>query len=450
MTQRITLALLLLAGAALAGPAEYELILLPRFDPARSSQAIEINDKRQISGLGQTTAVPGDRAVIWSIAPDDSVTVVDIGLLAGRRMFGRGLNNDGEMTGYSFVSGKGEFGFRYSGGALVALENAFESPPDGGTFRTLALKINDDGWISGSAFKGATSTAAFEAALWDPSGAMHALGNLGGPDSSCAEISLKFVAGTSETTPAGDTVRAFRWDFETQTMEPLDVLPGTGHSHSLGRGVNNHGDVSGVSSAVISGLGPNTLGVVWYADGSVRQFDAMGTPGVDDIVSTAASINDAGWVVGFSVLGAFSAGLRHPVLWLPDETRIDFYHLLPEGAKQAGFASISDTGWICGNFFPAGSTVLQPFVLRPTPATQVSMLMDQVDRLDLGRIGRGLNLQLKLAIDKIEDGKPHVAGKLLKVLALEVRLLERLRRLDDVETDSLLLVVGDVLQTLGE
>jgi hypothetical protein len=76
------------------------------------------------------------------------------------------------------------------------------------------------------------------------------------------------------------------------------------------------------------------------------------------------------------------------------------------------------------------------------------MLMDQVDRLDLGRIGRGLNLQLELALDKLEDSKPHVAEKLLKVFALEVRLLERLRRIDDIETDSLLAVVNDVLATL--
>jgi hypothetical protein len=450
MTQRILLAMLLALGAARAGPPEYELILAPRFDVARSSQAIEINDKRQVSGLGQTTALPGDRAVIWTIAPDNSVTVIDIGQIDGRRMFGRGINNHGEMTGYSWVNGVGEFGFRYSGGTLVLLENGFESPPDGGTFRTLPLKINDDGWISGSAWTGVTSTARFEAALWDPSGTMYAIGNLGGPDSSCAEVSLKFVAGTSETTPAGDTVRAFRWDFDTQTMEGLDVLPGSGHSHSLGRGVNNHGDVSGVSSAVISGLGPNTLGVVWYADGTVRQLDAIGTPGTDDIVSTGASINDAGWVVGFSSLGAFSAGLRHPILWLPDGTRIDLFHLLPAGATQAGSASISNTGWICGNFFPAGTTTLQPYVLRPTPGTQVSMLMDQVDRLDLGRIGRGLNLQLQVALEKIEDGKPHVAEKLLKVFAFEVKLLERLRRLDDVETDSLLAVVSDVLATFDE
>jgi hypothetical protein len=84
------------------------------------------------------------------------------------------------------------------------------------------------------------------------------------------------------------------------------------------------------------------------------------------------------------------------------------------------------------------------------PATQIGMLMDQVDRLDLGRIGRGLNRQLTVALEKLEDSKPQVAEKLLKVFAFEVKLLERLRRLDAVETDSLLAIVNDVLATLDE
>jgi hypothetical protein len=126
---------------------------------------------------------------------------------------------------------------------------------------------------------------------------------------------------------------------------------------------------------------------------------------------------------------------------------IDLYALLPGSPRNAGAASISNTGWICGGFLDANNLV-QPYILRPTPATQVSMLMDQVDRLDLGRIGRGLNLQLKLALDKLEDGKPHVAEKLLRVFAFEVKLLERLLRLDNIEADSLLAVVTDVLATL--
>ncbi len=42
MTQRIALALLVLLGAAVAGPPEYQFIPLPRFHPSRSSQAVDI------------------------------------------------------------------------------------------------------------------------------------------------------------------------------------------------------------------------------------------------------------------------------------------------------------------------------------------------------------------------------------------------------------------------
>jgi uncharacterized membrane protein len=451
MTQRISLALLLLLGAALAGPVEYTFIPLPRFDPARSSQAVDINDVRQVSGLGQTTVLPGDRAVIWTIAPDNSATVMDIGLVAGRRMFGRGLNNHGHMTGFSWVNGDGEFGFRYTGGSPVLLENTFETPPDGGTFHTVGLKINDDGWISGYVMMGTSNVGTPVAALWDPSGAMHTFGTLGGTDSAGNDISLNFWCGTSEIAPGSEAARAFRWDFETGTMEGLDILPEPGHFLGTARGVNNHGDVCGVSSAHPLAFGPNTLGVVWYADGSVRKLDAIGTPGVDDIFSGAAGINDAGWVVGSSSLGAFSAGNRHPILWLPDETRIDLLALLPAGALQAGTASISNTGWICGGYVVAG--ILHPYVLRPTPATQIAMLMDQVDRLDLGRIGRGLNLQLKIALGALTDGRTRndrLAAALLAVFAREVRLLGRWRMIDAVQADSLLAVVDDAVATLNQ
>jgi len=446
MVHRVVLALLLVLGAAAAAPVEYELILLPRFDSSRGTVAVEINDKRQVAAQAQTVAFPTDHTILYEIAPDNSVIFTDIGSVAGRRMYVRGLNNLGEMTGFSWIEGDGEFGFRFSGGALVQLENTYETPPDGGTFHTIGWRINDEGWICGQVSKGTNRIGPLMATLWDPSGAMHTLGTLGGDESVGADLSGKFVCGISGIA-GSEGRRGFRWDFETGTMEMLDVLPGTGHPYSGARAVNGHGDVCGYSSISTIGFGPDTLGAVWYADGTVRRLDGIGTPGVDDIFTAAADMNDAGWVVGSSSLGTFSSLNRHPILWLPDGTLVDFYPLLPAGVRNASTSCINTAGWICGGFLDSGNLV-QPFVLRPTPATQIGMLMDQVDRLDLGRVGKGLKLQLKFALGKIEDGKPLVASKLLAVFSLEVKVLERLRRIDDVEADSLLAVVSDVLATL--
>jgi uncharacterized membrane protein len=449
MTPRSLLGLLLLLGTAVAGTPEYVLIPLPRLHPDHGGQAVDVNSRRQASGVLRTPDLPTDRAVIWDVAPDNSATVTDIGVIAGRRMLGRGLNNHGHMTGYSSGPG-GEFGFRYAGAAPVQLENPFETPPDGGTFPSLALKINDDGWICGHCSTSTNNNGPFVAVLWDPSGIGHELGTLGGTGSFGADLSMKYACGTSGIVPGSSASRAFRWDFDTRTMERLEILPVPTHVYGVASGVNNHGDVAGASSAAPLAFGPDTLGVVWYGDGTVRQLDAIGTPGTDDIFARASDVSDAGWVVGTSSLGAVFAVRRawHPILWLPDGTLVDLHPLLPAGAFNGSASEISDSGWICGIYSDGTTGISTPYVLRPTPATQVLMLLDHVDRLDLGRIGHALDAQLRVALGKLEDGKDRTARLLLAVFAFEVRLLERFKRLDDIEAGSLLAVAKDALATL--
>jgi hypothetical protein len=273
---------------------------------------------------------------------------------------------------------------------------------------------------------------------------MHALGTLGGEFSFGFGVNARGVAsGQSEFEFGNFNGRGFRYDPVADVMETLDVLPGLGHLSCGGRGLNNHGDVCGISSEQMFLFGPNTFGAVWYADGTVRQLDGIGATDPVDTNTYAWDINDACWATGSSVV----SGVFHPALWTPDGTTTDLLQFLP-GIEQASADGISNTGWISGLYFVPGTDIARPYVLRPTPATQIGMLMDQVDRLDLGRIGRGLNLQLGLALDKVEDGRPHTAAKLLAVFALEIRLLERFRKLDGVEADSLRGVTTDVLASL--
>ncbi len=449
MTQRISLALLLLLGAAVAGPVEYEFIPLPGLQSDDEGWGFQPNDRRQVSGWLFTSGLPHDRAAFWDVAADGSATVTDIGLVSGRRMFGRGLNNHGHMVGFSWISGAGGFAFRYTGGTPVELENAFDTL-DTGTFQSAAIEINDDGWASGSACGSATGeNGPWSAVLWDPSGSMHDLGTVGGEWSFGFGVNARGLAsGQSEFEFSSFNLRGFRYDPVADTMETLDVLPGLGHMSAGGRGINNHGDIAGSSSEQMFLFGPSTLGVIWYADGTVRQLDGIGTPGTDDIYAYAWDINDACWTTGSSSLGVFPDVAAHPMLWTPDGATIDLLQFLPSGVERASADGISNTGWISGLYFVPGADAVRPYLLRPTPATQIGMLMDQVDRLDLGRIGRGMNVLLGIALAKVEDGKPHIAGKLLAVFALEVRLLERLRRIDDIEADSLLAVVKDAAAAL--
>lgn len=452
MANRILISLLLLLAAALAAPPEYEFVQLGRLHPSGDGWGFKPNDMRQVSGWTWWSGLsPTDRALLWDVAADNSATLTDVGLVAGRRMFGRGLNNQGHVVGFSWVSGDGPFAFRWTGGLPTELENAFDAL-DTGTFHSTAIEINEAGWVSGSACAHADQNVGpWHAVLWDPSGTMHDLPTLGGEWAAGFGVNERNMAsGNSEIVLGIFNLRGFRYDADTGAMEMLDVLPGLGHVSSGGTGINNHGDVAGSSSEQVFLYGPDTLGVVWYADGTVRQLDAIGVPGTDDIAASAWDINDACWVAGTSYLGVFPTVDFHPVLWTPDGAMVDLLQFLPAGTDRATANGISNTGWISGQYHVAGDTFRRGYVLRPTPATQVAMLMDQVDRLDLGRIGRGLNLQLKAALDGLEDGKPHVAGNLLKVFAFEVRLLERFRRLDDIETGSLLAIVDDALATLDE
>jgi hypothetical protein len=280
---------------------------------------------------------------------------------------------------------------------------------------------------------------------------MHDLGTLGGEWSFGNDINAaNAVAGLSEIAPGNFATRGFRWDPVAGMMEQLDLLPVAGHISGAGNGINLLGDVAGASSPRLGNSGPGTLGVVWYADGKVRQLDPVGVPGAQDLAAIAWDMNDAGWVSGTSYAGTFPAPWDfRPVLWTPDGSTVDLLQFLPAGTTRGTAAGISNTGWIGGLYREPGVNLPRAYVLRPTPATQVLMLMDQVDRLDLGRIGHALKAQLRVALGKLEDGKPHVAEVLLKVFAFEVRLLERFRRLDDVEADSLLDVVNDALATLN-
>jgi hypothetical protein len=232
-------------------------------------------------------------------------------------------------------------------------------------------------------------------------------------------------------------------------MESLGVL--SGHVSSEGRGLNEHGDVVGASSAQIFLFGPDTIGVAWYADGTTRTLDPIGTPGVDDLYSVATAINDAGWIVGASSLGAFNE-FSHPILWLPDGSRVDLMPRIPSDASWAAAAGISDTGWITGHYRDGGSGRLTAFVLRPTPATQLAMLRDQLGRVDLGSAATGLEHQLATALAKLTDASPSndaAATALLRAFARKVERLASQGQLDAIDADSLLALANDALATLG-
>jgi hypothetical protein len=79
-----------------------------------------------------------------------------------------------------------------------------------------------------------------------------------------------------------------------------------------------------------------------------------------------------------------------------------------------------------------------------------SVVVD-VDRLDLGPVGRGLSIRLRVALARLADDKganDRAAKALLRAFVAEVRLLERFGRLDDVQADAPTVAAADALARL--
>jgi probable HAF family extracellular repeat protein len=163
-----------------------------------------INDNGQIVGdiLG-----PATHAFLYA-----SGTATDLGTLGGLYSEGFGLNNFGQATGFSSVSGYDpKHAFLYTDGTMVDLGTL------GGT-SSRGIAVNDNGQVVGdSDIVGDVSRHAFLYA----DGTMHDLGTLGGLVSFAAAINTAGqVVGIARNT-AGDD-RAFL--YSDGTMSDLNSL----------------------------------------------------------------------------------------------------------------------------------------------------------------------------------------------------------------------------------
>lgn len=113
-------------------------------------------------------------AISWSNQTASTVTVTDIGNLGGNYSIGTGINNVGQVTGYSpsIAGGYHDHAFVWTPGYTMT---------DLGTLggnNSYGSGINDAGWVTGNSFKSDNSIQ--HAFLWTPGYTMNELGTLGG------------------------------------------------------------------------------------------------------------------------------------------------------------------------------------------------------------------------------------------------------------------------------
>jgi probable HAF family extracellular repeat protein len=200
---------------------------------------------------------------------------------------------------------------------------ARELQPYPGDSASAATAINDAGvaiGISGDCDQAVGRFSARRAVLWDKSGRVFEIPNLGGVTwHTPMDINLQGdVVGFSNPPGAGDPegefiARAFLWTPGTTQAVDLKALPGDLFSQALA--INGQGQVVGVSFGGVSGAR-----AFLYQNGTLMNLNDLVTPASLDVLLSAQDINDAGQITGRvldGVTGEVRAFVATPILATP-------------------------------------------------------------------------------------------------------------------------------------
>jgi probable HAF family extracellular repeat protein len=233
--------------------------------------------------------------------------VTDLGTLGGVESVACGLNDRAEITGSSSVVAGAVHAFLWREGAMTDLGTLPNDLSSGGR------GINNAGQVAGASSISTMNSMPFDAVLWDDDEIIP-LGTLGGAHGFAQAINQRGQVTGGARTPSND-LHAFLWE-EEGGMTDLGTLPGD--TFSIGTGINNHGQVVGLSSPlgpadhfgecppVGAASGPQRA-VLWGSDGTITDLGTLGGS-----VGIAKSINTRGVVVGSSTT---TKGEQHAFLW---------------------------------------------------------------------------------------------------------------------------------------
>jgi len=319
----LLLAIFLLAGIASAAPS-YLVTDLGTLGGS-GSEGSGINNSGQVTGDSWITGDVADHAFLY-----DGTTMHDLGTLGGSYSAGLAINNSGQVTGDSSPTGNHTYhAFLYSGGVMTDLGTL-------GSDYSTGYGINDSGQVTGVSDLTGGGTHAF---LYS-GGVMIDLGTLGGSESGGLGINNSGQV-TGYSTLTGGATHAFL--YSGGVMIDLGTLGG---SYSAGWAINNSGQVTGGSRTASGdmhpflysggvmidlgaigccksyGLGINSSGQVvgyasgtgfLYSGGTMYDLNSLIPPSSGWVLSGATGINDAGQITGFGIFN----GQGHAYLLTP-------------------------------------------------------------------------------------------------------------------------------------
>jgi probable HAF family extracellular repeat protein len=234
--------------------------------------------------------------------------------LGGNHSFATGINNKGLVVGWAETPVHDPT-CSSSSKQVLQFRAVVWNPKDGSTgkiksralrpFRgdstSAATAINDSGQvvgISGDCDQAVGRYSARHAVLWERSGKVTEIPNLGGTTwHTPMDINARGdVVGFSNPNEPGDETgefisRAFLWPYGAATATDLKTLPGDFFSEAFA--INSHGQVVGVSFG-----GANGSHAFIYENGVMKDLNDLVGPGFPDILRSAQDINDAGQITG--------------------------------------------------------------------------------------------------------------------------------------------------------
>jgi probable HAF family extracellular repeat protein len=328
-------ATVLLAGAPGAGA---EPLYTISFLPA-GFQGAQLNDAGQIVGTASGAAAIYSGGLVTNVATAPSI--------------GMGINNQGDITG-SLNPVASSQAFTLIGGTFTNIH-----PVVSGDYpESEGVAINDQGIVGGNVrFMAGESNNGF---IYR-NGTVEYIGTFGGDYSPLAALNNQGVAAgyAAFEGPAGGTFHAYT--YANGTLKDLGTLGGP---NSAATDINDLGQVAG--SATITGTG---LHPFLYSDGGMIN---LGTLGGSEAAATA--LNDDGFVVGYSFLAG--GGIDTHAFLYADGALRDLNALVDiEGGWQLTTAQdINDAGQILGTACQNGSCASVLLTPVPEPAAGLMLL----------------------------------------------------------------------------
>jgi probable HAF family extracellular repeat protein len=281
-----------ISGEALVGSAEQAVLwhggqMIPIGNPGLNSYALGVNESGTAAGATETTAAGlsttedfcGFQAGGFSSSPTPlpcvpfvwtGSTMLPLPTLGGVNGGANEINNSGSIAGYAenktldpgctaAQAGPQKYQFK----PVVWNHGAIQALPTGNDAEGVAISINDHGQIVGVSGSCAPLNPVWlfylamkHALLWQ-NGAATDLGNLGGEINNVAHHinNLGQVVGQSDL--VGDqTAHAFLWPGPDNKMQDLETVQDSvdNDTFSLGLGINDAGEITGVSSNADSSI----------------------------------------------------------------------------------------------------------------------------------------------------------------------------------------------------